>query len=451
VLIDRSKLQLFEVLEDQKGQIVNEKILRCEAEFAREAILSSADVKTTEVHKDARLAEVMSQHGSYAPSDVRSAPAVLAPLVPKEDSACMQGSGDCLPPHAMVWTEGGKLPQLLSTLQAGERIMCYDNLSKSMTYAKIEKLENSTNTEWVQLSLEDGSTLEVTTDHPLAVQPEFGSLLSQKCMRAGELRPGRDRLMMLKMVWVPISDVRHFSTSDGREGITSAECPESRSITISVEQKERHEIFVTTGDKKGTPGHPIAVGSSDRSMDFFGSWRKKNTFVHFQTHDKVGLKRSNSDPALKAPNADPLPVTSSIGTATLAMLGSSIETSTTTDSICSSKLSESDDRVIFKIGRAPYDDSSSNVASLAELFRLKANGTPSFGSEHPAHMCRSPCSFQFAGLVNAGRHCCTAGALCEYCHDTGHQTHMSSKLRKLSRLPKHLAKMKNSQIRKTQA
>jgi hypothetical protein len=71
---------------------------------------------------------------------------------------------------------------------------------------------------------------------------------------------------------------------------------------------------------------------------------------------------------------------------------------------------------------------------------LTSKGIPSFGSDHLAHTCRSPCSFQFAGLVNAGRTFCTAGSLCEYCHDPQHRTHVSSKLRKLSRLPKHLAK-----------
>jgi hypothetical protein len=79
---------------------------------------------------------------------------------------------------------------------------------------------------------------------------------------------------------------------------------------------------------------------------------------------------------------------------------------------------------------------------LTSIVRLTSQGIPSFGSDHPIYSCTSPCSFQFAGLVTAGRTICKAGALCEYCHDPQHQPYISSKLRKLSRIPKHLAKMK---------
>jgi hypothetical protein len=74
------------------------------------------------------------------------------------------------------------------------------------------------------------------------------------------------------------------------------------------------------------------------------------------------------------------------------------------------------------------------------MAHLTSKGIPSAGSDHPMYACTSPCSFQFAGLLNSGRYSCKAGPLCEYCHDTQHQPYISSKLRKLSRRPKHLAK-----------
>jgi hypothetical protein len=450
VLIDRSKLELFQVLETQKEQIVTEKVLRCEAEFAKEVVLSAVGGQGAASKEPCKWDQWDARFDakSFAPSHAETAPAMLAPLVPKTDDACMQGSGDCLPSHAMVWTESAKLPQLLRSLAPGERILCYDNLSKNLTYASIERLEESTNSEWVKLSMEDGSMLEVTTDHPVSVQADDGAIFNQSCMRAGELKAGRDRLLMLKMMWVPVADVRHVSAGPGTNGepaddFPSVENPQPSSITISVEQRERHEIFVTTGDKNGKPGPPIAVGSSDRSMDFFGSWRKKNTFVHFQMGGNPVLKRSNSDPGFTGSGSfslrqvEPPPLSSKGDTSTIV--------STCTSTI--SKPSDSGDCVI-KIGRAPYDDPISNAAYLSALARLKSKDIPSFGSDHPSHMCRSPCSFQFAGLVNAGRHTCTAGALCEYCHDSRHQSNMSSKLRKLSRLPKHLAKTKGRRIEK---
>jgi hypothetical protein len=438
VHIDRSKLELFEVLESQKEQIVTEKVLRYEAEFAKEAILFNDSSKPhCQVDK-------ISQGDSLVPSNVHSAPAILEPLINLTgEDLCLQGTGDCLPSHAMVWTETAKLPQNLCSLVPGDKILCYDNLAKNVTYAKIEKLQKSTNTEWVNLLMQDGSTLQVTTDHPVAVQPERGAVHDQRCMRAGMLKAGRDRIMMLKMVWVPISAVSHFSSAESE----SAEILQSDSITISVEQRERHEIFVTTGDKNGNPGPPIAVGSSDRSLDLFGVWKNKNTFVHFAFNAEAGLKRSNSDPGLMGSKTDSFQHDSSIGTTTSAQLVLKSDTSTT-ESACTSsisKASESGSRII-KIGRAPYDEPLSNVASLSAVSQLKSKGIPSFGSEHPASMCVSPCSFQFSGLVNPARRSCTAGALCEYCHDPSHHSRMTSKLRKPSRVPQHIAQRKIEQI-----
>jgi hypothetical protein len=441
VLIDRSKLKLFEVMESQREQIVTEKVLRCEAEFAKEAVLS-----TTVGHDDKAQAHHHSTFGfdlrSNAPSHVETAPSVLAPLVPTGADACAQGSGDCLPSHTMVWTESAKLPQLLSSLAPGERILCYDTLSKSMTYAAIEKLTRSTNTEWVKLWMQDGSMLEVTTDHPVVVQPEDASLFRERCMRAGELEAGRDRLLMLKMVWVPISDVRHASSALGEDGSPPAVPPMLDSITISVEQRERYEIFVTTGDKNGNPGPAIAVGSSDRSIDDHGKWRKKNTFIDYSAAEQPGLKRSKSDPGLSKLSSGLLQSASSINTTTLLSTVPKSDVSSMAESGCTSTVSRAStgDDCVVKIGRAPYDDPSSNVASLAAMAHLTSKGIPSAGSDHPMYACTSPCSFQFAGLLNSGRYSCKAGPLCEYCHDTQHQPYISSKLRKLSRRPKHLAK-----------
>jgi hypothetical protein len=452
VLIEGSKLKLFEVLETQREQIVTEKVLRCEAEFAKEKVLST----TGELDDASRNHRKWDQWDngfdmkSLAASHAESAPAILAPLVPKAEDSCIEGSGDCLPTNAMVWTENAKPPQLLRSLAPGARILCYDILSKSLAYATIERLEESVNTEWVKLSMEDGSLLEVTKDHPVSVQAGDGAILSQGCIRAGELKAGRDRLLMLKMVWVPVSDVRHVSSgySKGAEtadGIPSAEPLVPSSITISVEQRERYEIFVTTGDKNGKPGPPIAVGSSDRSTDLFGKLRNKNTFLHYQTGSPA-LKRSNSDPGFAGSGSvfslrsTAPPETDKKGSSTAGM--------STTESCCTSSISKASTEgdCIVKVGRAPFNDSTTNVASLTAVAGLKSNGIPSFGSDHASYMCRSPCSFQFAGLVTPGRWGCTAGALCEYCHDTQHQPYLSSKLRKLSRLPPHLAKTKGRQI-----
>jgi hypothetical protein len=112
ILLDRSKLELFQVLERQGEQIVTEKVLRCEAEFAKEAMVSTV-VERHGLLTEHLIADKIVDTGSLGPSHVESAPAILASLASKDVDACVQGVGDCLPLHARVWTEGAKLPAVL--------------------------------------------------------------------------------------------------------------------------------------------------------------------------------------------------------------------------------------------------------------------------------------------------------------------------------------------------
>jgi hypothetical protein len=79
--IDRSKFSLFRLLEIQKGEIVNEKILRCQAEFAKDALLDNVARQSDMVSlagKSAAVVSLPAQSVASAPSCAAfSSPAIL--------------------------------------------------------------------------------------------------------------------------------------------------------------------------------------------------------------------------------------------------------------------------------------------------------------------------------------------------------------------------------------
>merc|ERR1711907_669137 len=78
-------------------------------------------------------------------------------------------SGDCLPPHALVWAEGKSFPTKVCDVVAGERVLCHDELSGGIKYAEVVSASTAeaVASDWVVVTLEDGTALEMTTEHPV--------------------------------------------------------------------------------------------------------------------------------------------------------------------------------------------------------------------------------------------------------------------------------------------
>jgi hypothetical protein len=355
----------------------------------------------------------------------------------------------------MAWVEDCKLPQTLSSLQPDQRILCYDNLAKTLTYAPVVKVEGSKNADWVQVTLEDGSVLNMTKDHPVAAQTarnlRNGALMSnQLCIHAAELQPQENCLMMLKIVWTPISSVKHFTGPKGDSENTSASDLDKEWITLTVKQPERHEIFVTQGDKNGLAAMPtgFAVGSADRFTSCGGEQPIRNTFLHFHADGPPELRRSKSDPCL---NTSAIAVNDAVeartgrhahrhpkGSQRSSSAGSkrSSHCSSNLTSTLSSPCSEGggDSACVVKVG-PPSGEGRQEVASLSDILLSRNGGFPSIGSKHPPGQCQFPCAFHFTNVRHPDKLQCKAGVLCEFCHDVRHHPKWKSRLRKTRSKP----------------
>lgn len=442
---EHSQLKVFEMLDAQRIEVVTEKVLRCQAEFVKEDMLAKinmGDRHSTLV--ESSLEDKTSAHSTTVQNScaAQSAPAILTASGISCSDTCqlMQAGGDCLPADALSWTVDSKQPQPLSSLTLGDRILCYDNLAKTLTHAEVVGLQDSVNPDWVKVELADGSTLDMTADHPVAVQPLRGACVNTLkatnpgVVRAGDLKAGKDAVMMLKIVWTPVSKVQSPSREQEDGNATG-----KKWVSISVEQSERHEIFVAAASKEGVHGDLMAVGCSDRLLGSAQEW-SRNTFLDIPMPKGAEMQRCNSDPLPFVSSTAQTCGTSSIysqkktktktvSESTSRSSKSASETSSYTSSIASFVSGDHKIRTHVKVG-PPIKPDSGSLARLTDTIKSHIEGSPSLGSRnHTASECTRPCTFHFQSVYH-GRPPCKAGGLCEYCHDTSHQSKWRSKLRK---------------------
>jgi len=161
---------------------------------------------------------------------------------------CEGGGGDCLPADAVAWVENRPLPQSLSEIQRGQKVLCYDHIGQSARYVAVMDVSIETAAaNWVNVELEDGSTLAMTEDHPCHKG-------TRDIVLARDLEPGCDTLMVLKMVPVKVRAVSAVKPNSFDEE------PRTR-VSLNLTQPDRHSLFVAAAGQVPT----MAVGSCDAS------------------------------------------------------------------------------------------------------------------------------------------------------------------------------------------
>jgi len=189
--------------------------------------------------------------------------------------------GDCLPPSAIVWVEGALDPTMLSNVKVGQRVLCFDRLSRGTKYAEVTDVRtfDAQHSDWVRVVLEDDTELMMTADHPLF--PEVGEAGAKEAdsglVKAGDLVVGKHSLEVLKMVPVPVKEV--IGLERDAEGAAEKQ-PPSKRVALSVQQGDRHSVYVA--HKEGGVG--MAVGSASISVDQVATRLRdsisiKNTFI----------------------------------------------------------------------------------------------------------------------------------------------------------------------------
>merc|ERR1712151_530137 len=117
-------------------------------------------------------------------------------------------------------------------METGEKVLCFDRLTQNLKHAGITNIHRQTGSvDWTHVTLTDGTSLGMTSDHPVQPMSPLGQPSKDGPIRASELQPEKDSLMVLKVVPVLVQSIRNSS--------------EHRSyISVNVNQSERYSVFV---------------------------------------------------------------------------------------------------------------------------------------------------------------------------------------------------------------
>jgi len=360
-------------------------------------------------------------HVPRPPPSYRSAPALLLGGTGSRQSSVpissfVQGclEGDCLPPEAQTWVEGDAMPRPVARLSRGDRVLCFDRLGGSMKHTEVLQVKEAEGpTEWTSVTLADGAMLEVTADHPVHPAPApgsewgpYGPSLPTAPISASHLEPGRDSLLVLKVVPVPV------------QSVACRKAESARRISVTLQQPERHAMFVASAGsaRPGIVGlQTVAVESSDAAGLWQDQIRHRNSFLNVAPY-------AADHPAAGAPNSAP---PSLHGHAELRCMHAAASAAPPTVQSSQSTLSQSsealDDRTAVVLlpgqARSAWEVDRDEPVSLGEMLRTKAAGWQSRGSHsHAMGSCRV-CAHENKAQ-HRGHQQCVNGTFCKFCHGT---------------------------------
>lgn len=242
--------------------------------------------------------------------------------------------------------------------------MCNDILTQLPSYVEIKSLEfHKSNERRVVLTLEDGSSVTTTADHPVRVSKN-GS--HPAVLPAGELIPEEHRLRCFRMVDLMMTSVRTVQDTSPRV------------VELSVCNSQQHQILVANPQSKEFFADAVPVGSADSLPQYLDI--QADLGLEGRT-----LRRCASEPAIKT---------------TTRRAKSTRDWS----DVHSSTLSSRSQDIPMKVVLGAEDTATINLRGMESLGGLL----------HP-EAC-SPCRFH-----RKVGYPCSKGKLCEYCHIGDHE------------------------------
>eukprot|EP00747_Dinoflagellata_sp_TGD_P026758 gnl/TRDRNA2_/TRDRNA2_132160_c0_seq1.p1 gnl/TRDRNA2_/TRDRNA2_132160_c0~~gnl/TRDRNA2_/TRDRNA2_132160_c0_seq1.p1 ORF type:complete len:745 (+),score=74.99 gnl/TRDRNA2_/TRDRNA2_132160_c0_seq1:18-2252(+) len=304
-ITETSRWMLFQELESQRRLTLQEKIGRCEAEFARDfssagsrpEISGNRSAASFVLHNVMRTApagdaQPCTKRSPRQPS-VRSAPAVypVSSTLPPHgcgvsQAPCGQGGADCLPGDATVRVENKVESVPLRQVKKGQRILCHDHVGDCLRYVEVTEAAVAApeDANWVDVGLADGRNLTMTADHPVQVTDlHRGSALDSNWIRAGDLCAGLHAVLVVRVERIIVERVQPLS----------GQLPMDR-VGVSVMQPARNSIMVAPPSGCGHGAGMAAVGSV--VCEAAPQLQTRHTFLELPTHSEPKLKRSASAP-----------------------------------------------------------------------------------------------------------------------------------------------------------
>jgi hypothetical protein len=455
---EMSKWQVFRTVEEKTEEALQEKVSQCQEEFARdypfEDPVAAKAICGAKVETPDKCYDYYSKlHIAPSGTSLHSAPAVLradpqqcdAQTADSEELRCC--SANCLLPASLAWVENEAQPKLLQDLKPGDKVLCYDRLGATMKHtALLEVKVVDGPVEWVTVMLEDGTALEMTCDHlvqPSPTSPDQGAAMPtgpharpMPVTFAGELQPGIHSLTVLKVVPIPVKSVQRRQSSKNMR------------MALTVQQSERHAIFIGSPGDRGARISPIAVESANANEGGIRiASQAKNTFLNVVStrNSDNQIQRCRSAPELG-------------GAVSFSLMDGASVTHIADPSASISELSSLSSTISGQLGwdcevqvsgalapRASEDGilvvpvGQNAPAVLSDLVVMRTSGYRSMGSvDHASGSCK-PCihnSRWTQGAHSQGASPCFKGPLCERCHED-HQIVSRSQKRR----PKKLGKL----------
>lgn len=427
IIMETSETELWHSLKESQGTLLHEKILRCQAEYASECMKTT----TTSYDKDkvpsSFCATSVDGHHQSSQSAASAPPILVSPdwkstleehLLFEHASPC---TGDCLQEDDFVWTDHSSHPIPVKKLSKGQRVLCYDRLSKGLKHAEVLNVAvQSDPVQWATITLIDGSSIRVTADHPFLTEahqrlPSMPGL-GEVPVRACELKPHISKILVMKLVPVDVHSVELDPLEDLKE---------QARVTVDIRQPTRHSVFVSSRYQEN-PGSAVAVGASNLDLmtqDYV--IRPHQTFLRV-FDSKPKLRRTNSSPGCLESSLENIPKVS------VAQRGSiSIKSSSSPSTMSSSATSLHAEHCTIRIGTElrPVPDASGcgravdaisapddvSRMGLQDYLRVQRSGIPSLGSfQHDQGACRA-CWFENQRQHGRFKNC-SLGIMCDRCH-----------------------------------
>lgn len=308
----------------------------------------------------------------------------------------------------------------------GQRVLCYDKLGRCPRYVEVSGASTITGeVRWVKVSLADGTALTLTANHP--VQPHRASHADRPLpnvdlpVKAIDLKPGLDCLMVMKMLPESVLSVQAVEPpedKDGGKGV-QASAPQQR-ICLTLPQPERHDVFVAPAGM-AMEAATIAVGSSDAgTQDGYAKTTvglvTRRTFIDIAEETNVVRRASSAPPSLNGKQR-----TGAVVVQQRVLPGGSecqLRPSNGADNGGLRRILSESDISTSNPSSVPFDaefqvgtSRSDSAAHLSDLLWVQRSGLKSLGSlEHASGTCRV-CVFEHRSKS------CYKGLLCNHCHE----------------------------------
>eukprot|EP00930_Biecheleria_cincta_P055621 TRINITY_DN4192_c0_g1_i4.p1 TRINITY_DN4192_c0_g1~~TRINITY_DN4192_c0_g1_i4.p1 ORF type:complete len:659 (-),score=81.11 TRINITY_DN4192_c0_g1_i4:78-2054(-) len=245
---ERTAMLMFQVLNHQHRATIHEKVLRCTAEHQTELVKS----RIANSPGNSRTQETVSEldkSGTYQTS-CQSCPAMLTRPCPLQGCQENAGEQDCIPENSQVFVQNlmGSVP--LHDVKGGDYVLCVDKFTKQLDYVAVDTIErkpppsNDAHKAMCRITLEDSSSLIMTTDHPVSV---LGGMLP-----AADLVPEKHALVALRLQELKVTNVEILST----EGVSGV-------VSVHFNKGHRYDMLVAPHGSMSPLLNSMPVGAAD--------------------------------------------------------------------------------------------------------------------------------------------------------------------------------------------